>query len=423
MARVARAARVPSRARDPSLPSMDFDITTSRPRSRAPGRPGAPDAPSGSGFAHRPDAPFAPGSSGVPARAPADPDISPSDLPLTVRVSNVSPAVDEPTLREFLACCGPLRRLAPAPPRGFVATFATPDAARAALALRHVTLIDRPLRVLPADAPDRLDGAGPASLNPNPKPHRPDRRDDALAAAGVSDVRRDAEAVLADVSAPPAARDAARMDPLQLYRAARDLLPSYFPEGFRRCALFVPVPHLVLAARRAAEARADVAREDEETRRRGDVPDESDVARTVYAGNVNSSITEDMLADFFSIAGAVTHVKYAGSDVNPSRFGFVEFADRAGAEAAKAMGGAQLAEMTLKVKHSNNPIVKEAMKNVWGTEGAARRRALADARREWEDRRRRRRRRRRREEEKRREGERERREEAEEARGRKRTRR
>ena len=90
--------------------------------------------------------------------------------------------------------------------------------------------------------------------------------------------------------------------------------------------------------------------------------------------------------------------------MNPSRFGFVEFADRAGAEAAKAMGGAQLAEMTLKVKHSNNPIVKEAMKNVWGTEDAARRRALRAARREWEDRKRRRRRRRREEEEKSRRG-------------------
>ena len=414
---MARAARVPgvSRARDPFPLSMDFDITTSRPRARAPGRPGAPAS------AHRPD-------------APSDPEISPADLPLTVRVSNVSPLVDEPTLREFLECCGPLRRLARAPPRDgasrFLATFATQDAARAALALRDVTIIDRTIRIHP--------GASPSS----------NRRDDALATlavAGVDDVRRDADAVVADPSATPAARrgaarrlaaanDAARMDPLELYRAARELLPSYFSEGFRRCALFVPVPHLVLAARRAAEARIAAARDDDVTRSRGDAPDESDVARTVYAGNVNSSITEDMLADFFSIAGAVTHVKYAGSDVNPSRFGFVEFADRAGAEAAKAMGGAQLAEMTLKVKHSNNPIVKEAMKNVWGTEGAVRRRALRAARREWEDRKRRRRRRRREEEEKRRRGERDGREEGEtrdgreetppeETRGRKRTRR
>ena len=190
-------------------------------------------------------------------------------------------------------------------------------------------------------------------------------------------MRRDADAVVADPSATPAARRGAarrlaaaptraRMDPLELYRAARELLPSYFSEGFRRCALFVPVPHLVLAARRAAEARIAAARDDDVTRSRGARRMNPTWRGRCTLGNVNSSITEDMLADFFSIAGAVTHVKYAGSDVNPSRFGFVEFADRAGAEAAKAMGGAQLAEMTLKVKHSNNPIVKEAMKTCGG---------------------------------------------------------
>jgi hypothetical protein len=53
-------------------------------------------------------------------------------------------------------------------------------------------------------------------------------------------------------------------------------------------------------------------------------------------------------ADFFSIAGSVTYVKFAGSDFNPSRFGFVEFDCKAAAESAKALTGTMLAEMTLK---------------------------------------------------------------------------
>jgi len=80
-------------------------------------------------------------------------------------------------------------------------------------------------------------------------------------------------------------------DPLTLWKRAADKLPEWFPRGFKRCALFVPVPHLINCARTAAEAHQDFEKET-----RGQPPDLTDVARTVYAGNVNSSITEDMLA-------------------------------------------------------------------------------------------------------------------------------
>jgi arginine/serine-rich splicing factor 12 len=138
--------------------------------------------------------------------------------------------------------------------------------------------------------------------------------------------------------------------------------------------LFVPIPHLINGARAAAEQRIEFEKEHRESG--GNFIDDSDVARTVYAGNVNSSITEDMLADFFSIAGNVTYVKFAGSEFNPSRFGFVEFDTKAAAESAKALSGTQVAEMTLKVKHSNNPIVKDRMRNFWGTCGTERRRRM-----------------------------------------------
>jgi arginine/serine-rich splicing factor 12 len=163
-------------------------------------------------------------------------------------------------------------------------------------------------------------------------------------------------------------------DPLKLWRQAADKLPKWFPAGYKRCALFVPIPHLINGAMAAAEQRIEFEKEHRENG--GNFIDDSDVARTVYAGNVNSSITEDMLADFFSIAGNVTYVKFAGSEFNPSRFGFVEFDTKAAAESAKALSGTQVAEMTLKVKHSNNPIVKDRMRNFWGTCGTERRRRM-----------------------------------------------
>jgi arginine/serine-rich splicing factor 12 len=163
-------------------------------------------------------------------------------------------------------------------------------------------------------------------------------------------------------------------DPLKLWRQAADKLPKWFPAGYKRCALFVPIPHLINGAMAAAEQRIEFEKEHRESG--GNFIDDSDVARTVYAGNVNSSITEDMLADFFSIAGNVTYVKFAGSEFNPSRFGFVEFDTKAAAESAKALSGTQVAEMTLKVKHSNNPIVKDRMRNFWGTCGTERRRRM-----------------------------------------------
>ena len=237
--RVARAARVPgvSRARDPFPPSMDFDITTSRPRARAPGRPGAPAS------AHRPD-------------APSDPEISPADLPLTVRVSNVSPLVDEPTLREFLECCGPLRRLARAPPRDgasrFLATFATQDAARAAARAprrhHHRQNHTHPPGSVPEFEPPRRRARHSGRRRRRRRAPRRRRR----RRRPVRDARRETRRR----SSTRRRDDAARMDPLELYRAARELLPSYFSEGFggARCSSPCRIWCSPLAARRRRES-------------------------------------------------------------------------------------------------------------------------------------------------------------------------
>ena len=336
--------------------AMDFDITTARPAGPRPAAPvAAPQQPGGTqvGSAHH----HPPGAGG----ASTSPPVAPEDVPASIFITGVSPAVNDGTLREFLECCGPLRSLAqfgdvplPGQPRQYVATYADVAAAQSSLVLNNMTLVDRPITVVAAE---RAVGPGGA-LD--------------LSKGGSSAVPSGADLLNPLASMEQAVMTGLVEDPLKLWRQAAEKLPSWFPAGYKRCALFVPIPHLINGAMAAAEARIEFEKEV----RDGAHVDDSDVSRTVYAGNVNSSITEDMLADFFSIAGNVTYVKFAGSEFNPSRFGFVEFDTKVAAESAKALTGTQVAEMTLKVKHSNNPIVKDRMRNFWGTCRTERRRRM-----------------------------------------------
>ena len=343
---------------------MDFEITTARP---AGPRPAAPVAAgqAGAGGTHAAGSAHQPGASGPSGAggAPAPPPVAPEDIPASIFVAGVSPAVNDDTLREFLECCGPLRSLSQfgetptaGQPRQYVATYADADAAQSSLVLHNMTLVDRPITVVAASTAIKPGG----SLD--------------LSKGGSAAVPSGADPLNPLASMEQAVMTGLVEDPLKLWRQAADKLPKWFPAGYKRCALFVPIPHLINGAMAAAEQRIEFEKEHRENG--GNFIDDSDVARTVYAGNVNSSITEDMLADFFSIAGNVTYVKFAGSEFNPSRFGFVEFDTKAAAESAKALSGTQVAEMTLKVKHSNNPIVKDRMRNFWGTCGTERRRRM-----------------------------------------------
>ncbi|CAG8558073.1 949_t:CDS:2 [Diversispora eburnea] len=70
-----------------------------------------------------------------------------------------------------------------------------------------------------------------------------------------------------------------------------------------------------------------------------------EISRTVYIGNINSSISEPELTQFFSACGPVAYVKMAGDPAQPTRFAFLEFATFEGAQAAMQMNGVMLATM------------------------------------------------------------------------------
>jgi arginine/serine-rich splicing factor 12 len=87
------------------------------------------------------------------------------------------------------------------------------------------------------------------------------------------------------------------------------------------------------------------------------------IARTVYVGNLNTSITEKELIDFFSVCGPISYAKMAGDVSHPSRFAFLEFATIDAAKNAMNMSGSFFRDKIIKVNHSNNVINKGFKKN------------------------------------------------------------
>ncbi|KAI9138355.1 hypothetical protein BKA69DRAFT_1169187 [Paraphysoderma sedebokerense] len=83
-----------------------------------------------------------------------------------------------------------------------------------------------------------------------------------------------------------------------------------------------------------------------------------EIARTIYVGNITSSVSESELIQFFSSCGPVTYVKMAGDISQPTRFAFIEFATVAAANAAIALSGTVLQDKPLKINHSKNAINK-----------------------------------------------------------------
>ncbi|KAJ2156314.1 hypothetical protein GGF46_005270 [Coemansia sp. RSA 552] len=83
-----------------------------------------------------------------------------------------------------------------------------------------------------------------------------------------------------------------------------------------------------------------------------------EISRTVYAGNISASVSEQELMDVFGGCGPVAYVKMAGDGLQPTRFAFVEFGDVETAQRALLMNGVVVGDRALKVNHSKNAINK-----------------------------------------------------------------
>lgn len=87
-----------------------------------------------------------------------------------------------------------------------------------------------------------------------------------------------------------------------------------------------------------------------------------EIRRTLYIGNLDSTLSPEQVLKFFNDMGEVKYIRIAGDDTQPSRFAFVEFTHQASIANALQYNGFVLGSRALKINHSNNPIVKPNIK-------------------------------------------------------------
>jgi len=78
--------------------------------------------------------------------------------------------------------------------------------------------------------------------------------------------------------------------------------------------------------------------------------------RTIYVGNLASTITKETLTAFLSCCGKVSTCCLAGDPGYAARFAFVEFSEPAAAQNACGLTGTILCDRSLRIKMSKTPI-------------------------------------------------------------------
>ncbi|KAI4342439.1 hypothetical protein MLD38_027066 [Melastoma candidum] len=84
---------------------------------------------------------------------------------------------------------------------------------------------------------------------------------------------------------------------------------------------------------------------------------EDNIRRTVYISDIDQLVTEELLANMFSICGQVLDCRICGDPHSVLRFAFVEFADEYGARAALSLGGMMLGYYPVRVLPSKTAIL------------------------------------------------------------------
>lgn len=93
-----------------------------------------------------------------------------------------------------------------------------------------------------------------------------------------------------------------------------------------------------------------------------------EVERTVYVANLDTSVSPEVLMQFFGLhAGEVKYARMAGDEGIPVRAAFIEFSEKASVSRALALTGEMLGGRPVTVVPSNTAIVK----SVSGLEGAS----------------------------------------------------
>lgn len=83
-----------------------------------------------------------------------------------------------------------------------------------------------------------------------------------------------------------------------------------------------------------------------------------EIRRTLYIGNLDSTVPSDQVMKFFNDLGEVKFIRIAGDETQPTRFAFVEYTHQSSVMNALQQNGSVLGSRPLKINHSNNSIVK-----------------------------------------------------------------
>lgn len=85
-------------------------------------------------------------------------------------------------------------------------------------------------------------------------------------------------------------------------------------------------------------------------------------SRTIHLGNIDASLTEDTIAEFFIQMGPIKKVAIAGDMTQTTRFAFVEFETQEAAREACKLSGTVLGGRSIRVNLSRAPIMTSSAK-------------------------------------------------------------
>jgi arginine/serine-rich splicing factor 12 len=259
----------------------------------------------------------------------------------TIYVTNIAAQVTEPQLREFFGFCGEISRLKTlgyallSDSKYGLVEFKDSSHVSTALLLNSTPFLGKPLQITPLGGP--AVGALAQSTSSSGVP-------DEDASPPPSEVKKGEEPDSASPTTPPVAASSIPLlnNPLMQNLLKQQVgIPGLLPTPLP--------PHLDEEKFKHIPPNSNMQKMEE-------------VARTVYVGNINGSVTPEQLMNFFSVCGPISFCRMAGDSSHPARFAFIEFTTLASAQAALALNNTTLVDRPIRVNHSKNPIVKPQIK-------------------------------------------------------------
>lgn len=89
-----------------------------------------------------------------------------------------------------------------------------------------------------------------------------------------------------------------------------------------------------------------------------------EIRRTVYASNLDLSVTTDQILQFFTQGGEVKYIRMAGDDGSPTKCAFIEFSEQGSISKAMSLNGSYFMGKSIRVGHASGSIIKPASANM-----------------------------------------------------------